>query len=709
MSNETDTDSERKLVDIDISQADNSGNYTDDRQNIINFTKVDDRPTKSYKRYTHTPATKSHYIDGIYYGRVKQGSIQVDDGGRYEKKVTVYYLEYDESNALPLIVGLEKTSGHDKYIYYTRINLSTSSRWKEEDHTSITEEYKLSSILPGIGEKVKGLVVLNLSQTRDTYHANGDPNKAPDINADVKIQVTGPFPETTNKLYEKFKHAPTGGISSMRLLSTKKGGTSIAFEDPRIYITPYNEAYIYFWTGDNSHRNPLLLELKSTSNTPSYYTLKSDGIGVDTKWKTESGIQDNNLKKELDKLNCKWNDAHIVKIAEKPSSSPSYYDCPGCGSKPVTVTNNETNDYSYYAHHILGGYFRIFKDKETEQTGITLTGITSTSTTLTGTRSTVYVYWYPKGSEGIPLLIYLQEPLNKWFERESLGSNRWTPVSSNLPSDYKDDQKILGHLKAILPTVSINIGHADGLEASESSTTYPDPSGDGRGKAIKATRKDIEEPEKSTKYVSISHCVDNKSYFMVKQVTDSSNSPLPNIPPNQVVKRIIAYYYGTDFKPEKLLTVGFEKRGTDSNNYEYYSRGSRDSSWTLDAGQNTELDGNRLTAQLKELKEKLEGKQERETQENGGGSGPTAGSRPEEHGAATGGDHGPETKTQNGAYNSVINGIQEIVQKATDFFKSQNGIITAGAVGGGIGTGILGFGTWKLWPKIMSCLITKAL
>ncbi|EKX73038.1 hypothetical protein BEWA_015990 [Theileria equi strain WA] len=661
MSNETDSDSERKLVDIDISQARDNGSYTDTCNNTINIHKVDGKPEQGYKRYTHTPATKSHYIDGIYYSRVKQGSIKVDDSGRYEKSVTVYYLGYDATNALPLIVGLERTSGNDRYIYYTRINLSISSGWKEEDYLSVTEENQLRSKLPDLNGQLKDLVVLNLTETNSTYYANGE-DTAPDSNPTLQIQVTE---SKIYDCYKKYTHKATGGgISTIRLLSTKNGSTNIPF-DPPVYATPYNEAYVYFWIGDNNHRNPLLLELKSTAR--SYYRLSSAG-GVGKQWIPAGGIDAENLKGELDTQNCRHNKAHIVDISQKDdtgSGSGTPYNCTGCDSKPITVTNYPATDYSYYRHYLADGYIRRLQNGGTEQAGIEfLQSMTQAN-----------VYWYPKdGEESRALLIYLPYS-SRWYQRTSIDSHTWTKVGGNQLTSPFDNTTILELLKTILPTVTIDVGRT-GIDSSERSITYQDPSegSEGGRQQINITRKDID-----GNYTSFVHSVLDKS-FMVKEVRYNSEA-LPGINPSSILKSVTAYYsVDGGFTPENLLMVGLEKRGTGDDRYVYYSRDDDGATWRLDLEQTEKLENYELTQKLGQLKEKLT-------------------KLSEEKALQTRGEDGA------GGHSSVTDSIQKFFQQIPNFIKSNADKI---GVTGGLATVVTIVGlVKKFWGTIATTLITS--
>ncbi|AFZ79838.1 hypothetical protein BEWA_026870 [Theileria equi strain WA] len=664
-------DSGRKSIYIDIGNKSVSGSYTDTCRNKINISV--DASIKSntgltgYKRYTHTPVDRPYYITEIHHHKKPQSSIDVTGGGRYEKKVTVYYLSYDDSNLVPAVVGLEKTRGDNRYDYYTRTNLSTYSPWKGEENHDVDQESQLLSKLTEISPKLNTLIVLNLTQTQGTYYANGEITKPPDSNQDTNINVTESG--KVHNCYERFTHKPGGGIDRMRLLSTKKGGTSIPFEDPMIYTTPYSEAYVYFWEGDSSHTSPLILQLGEST----FYKLHGK------KWKHESGINEGTLKKKLDKENCAWNQAHVAKIAEKGTGSGTNYQCIGC-SKPITVRNYPVIGYSYSIHYIAGSYIRRFKDGGTEQIELA----------LTGKISSVYVYHYPL-TDGIPLLIRLSGSSAIWFEKESIDSNNWKQISNNPQGNYLgNNTNILKLLRAKLPTVTIDLGKTNATSGSD--TEYHYPSGEDEKDKINVTINKLAEG-----FIGFSHSVLNKSAFILGGVKYGEGTAFSGISSSSILKGVTAYYDGNgpEFQLENLLMVKLEKRGTGSNNYEYYTRGDEDkdgTTWTVleGFGKTEKLETSELTTKLKNLKEELD-----KPSSPSGLQGPNGAS-------------GPSGPGDGDGQGSVTYSIQKFFEQILDTIRSHPAEI-GGAVGGTIGTGILGFGTWKLWSKIMSCLITKAI
>ncbi|AFZ81430.1 hypothetical protein BEWA_008400 [Theileria equi strain WA] len=494
-------------------------------------------------------------------------------------------------------LGLEKTWFTNKYYYYKRRDpLLTSSKWSQLGY-DVSQESDLSKELQEISSKLKQLV-LNLSRTNGTYYANGDPDKAPTINETLKIEVTDSG--KVHNIYKRYKHAPTGG-SRIRLLSTKASGKNIPFYPP-VYESEYREVCVYFWSLDSGHTNPLLLELKPASGIAhSYYILHKTGR-TDKKWKVDPQVTNSTLKRVLDRENCR-NGVHIIDISQKGSYGRYIsYPCPDCTSKWIGVSTYGTS-YSYCFHYLYGScYISGFKNGRTEQTGIT----------LSGRISNVHVYQYPKGSDGIPLLIYLPLSSNKWFERISLDSNEWTEVSQGKKpespfSSQKD--KIITLLKAKLPTVTIDLGQTNADNGA--SGTYSGTSGE-TTKTIQFIKQGI-----GSGFVSFTYSVEKKDGFIVN--LQHNGSPLQGIPQTLVVKSVKAYYDGPNPDDKnKLLVIGLEKRSAGPrDDYVYYSRETKASTWTVDLQKNIKSGVPPLLTELKELKAKLKAERKKSRESDG--------------------------------------------------------------------------------------------
>ncbi|EKX72842.1 hypothetical protein BEWA_014010 [Theileria equi strain WA] len=378
-----------------------------------------------YTKYTHAPrrvgtGSINPYIGGInHHGTEQRGFGDLDD---WNSSLDVYYLDYDTSRVLPLVIKITRY-GYTiyTYTYFNRKEYLAVSDWKR-DTTIGNDGDSLTAKLKEISGSLSDLMVLKIDQVKNgNYYSNGE-DKPPEANRDTQVQVTQSTYET---VYNKLTHKLPG--KKLRVLSTKSGSTNTPFDLPNVHITPYSEAHVYFWTGDANHEKPLLISLSSETSSKHY----KYGSG---KWKLESGeINDGNLKQNLDQENCDRNDAHIVNISYDGGSG---YNCPSCGSKWVLVSRYGTR-YSYSHHNLAGSSIRRFKDRDKDQVGLP---------SLKGT-SQVYVYQYPKAS-GTPLLIYLPYSPNKWYQRISKTGNEWEKVQGDPPSS-PGDPNIFKLLKTI--------------------------------------------------------------------------------------------------------------------------------------------------------------------------------------------------------------------------------------------------------------------
>ncbi|EKX73631.1 hypothetical protein BEWA_036670 [Theileria equi strain WA] len=334
---------------------------------------------------------------------------------------------------------------------------------------------------------------------------------------------------TENGQYRKIVHTPGKDSKINRIVNGALDLTG--FESQ---LNAYSSISVYYWNGDKIFETPLIIQF-GEGDSSVYYTY--DG---DKKLSNSRNVTTKDLKQNIDQLNCEKKKTHIMDISKNTRGS---YSCPSCGTQQVKVSNYDksqtSGDYSYF--HYLAGSFLRFKDGVTEQTGII----------FSGTISSVYVYHYPSGPDGIPLLIYLSGTSTTWFERVSIDSNNWTKVQDDAPSSPTNKPEVLKLLKAKLPTVTVDVGQT-GINASGQHTEYENPSEQTKEK-IKVERKDLTDG-----FVSFSHSVHKKSYLMVKSV-QHNGSPLSNIPFNLVAKSVTAYYNGTGFKLKSLIMVELVK------------------------------------------------------------------------------------------------------------------------------------------------------
>ncbi|EKX72301.1 hypothetical protein BEWA_047660 [Theileria equi strain WA] len=368
--------------------------------------------------------------------------------------------------------------------------------------------------------------------------------------------------------YRLIKHSLERGYS----IDTIKNGEYLAlFKPPPSKKTTVT---VFYSISDITHENPLLVQFGEGYN--GYYTTTDS-----TNWSKQNGINESNIKKTLEKLNCQKNQYHVIKISEGIG-----YSCPSCSTQPVLVSPGS----SYYTHTVYG-YIGELRDGDIEQRGVT----------LTGRISSVYVYW-SKWETPKPLLINIQG--STWYQRTDLVSSKWTPVSQHIPRNFSDKTNILRILIGYYsPTVTIDIGDGKGLSESGSGTTYKDPGSQDNQETISLRRDDVKVDKKGTEYIGFTHFVSSKPAFIAREIKHNSNT-LEDVKPNYPLDSVTAFYFGDEPSEEKkLLLVELKKF---DKTYKYYERAKKDAPiWTelIRGGEeNRQLYGPSLKEELEKLK-----------------------------------------------------------------------------------------------------------
>ncbi|EKX72442.1 hypothetical protein BEWA_049090 [Theileria equi strain WA] len=161
--------------------------------------------------------------------------------------------------------------------------------------------------------------------------------------------------------YKKLTHTLQGvGIKSI----AHNGVPQTVFPDN---ISGWESVTVYYWSGDTNHNQPLLLELKPTTGSHSYYALNTDRNKWST-WKKDTDAA-GTLRERLNKQNCKKNGAHIMDLSRRGS-----YQCPGCVCEWIAVSSLPVPLYNYkrFKHYISSANTSItrFKDNENDQVGL---------------------------------------------------------------------------------------------------------------------------------------------------------------------------------------------------------------------------------------------------------------------------------------------------------------------------------------------------
>ncbi|EKX72362.1 hypothetical protein BEWA_048290 [Theileria equi strain WA] len=424
--------------------------YADACQHVINISRRNDKPT-GYKQYIHT-LPKGNWNSGSYYlgGIHHNGTIQY--GFKYIRSchtnVVVYYWSHDEDNFCPLLIRVRKTwlswNSDYYYEYYIPTGIG-SNKWKRLDQGNNVYS-RLTNI---INNGFRNIVALKLdAPTNESYYANGDPNQAPDINSDVKIQVSGPGVVHTD--YNKYTHRlEKGGL--MNILCTKHQGKHKSFKQS-VLGTTYDSASVFYSKNDTGRKKPLILQLGYSD----FYRLDGE------KWVKDTGIKSSELKTALEKENG----AHIINISEGGQYSCSSLNC----RQEIQVTPSQEGSHHYIRkrHHLQNVSFSVSSfvgSSKKSQTGL------SSPTDI----NEVNVFWHPL-NDGKPLLIQFSA---KWYKKTK-EDNEWEEVKegTDKPKNYTDTgnkekikkllQKIDQEIKQLgLESRSEGAGEQDQAEESD--------------------------------------------------------------------------------------------------------------------------------------------------------------------------------------------------------------------------------------------------
>ncbi|EKX72360.1 hypothetical protein BEWA_048270 [Theileria equi strain WA] len=401
---------------VEIGKASRGGQYTDEH-NIIKFTRYNDKPENGYTKYVHT-VPDNCYVKTIKHDNKDQNGFDLKSQEYTE--VTVYFIEYDNSSLLPLVVGI--TKGNGTYEYFIKEEyFNTSDRWKKDGE--IKNDGTLKNRLAEINKKTSGLMVLKVDANADSkYYANGD-IQAPKVNDKIEISVSQSFNSTNT--YKIFTHKPKDG--KMRVLTTRNAsGNFYPFNPDNAYITECDSIFLYHWYKDEGNNRVLILELKSSGNAK-YFKLEGG------KWVPENTTE--TLDTALRRENCIRNGLHAVDL-DKNTSGP--YPCPICKTTINLTSQTPENAYTKCTHSINNSNFRSVISKRTDQDGINISsGINK-----------VVVFHFPP-SKPSPILICIPSLDKRWYKKSTKDGNKWEKIMENTPTNEHDTSKIRELLKKI--------------------------------------------------------------------------------------------------------------------------------------------------------------------------------------------------------------------------------------------------------------------
>ncbi|AFZ80023.1 hypothetical protein BEWA_028730 [Theileria equi strain WA] len=305
---------------------------------------------------------------------------------------SVYYSDLDKGECFPLAISLcEKDEVCE---YFKREDYSTPcEKWVK--CTKVTNENQLCDEIKVLCENLKNFAIIQTNVDDEGYPFNVDYSTADDLEIAVST-----YNQDENKVYDKFTHHMKNG-TLLNILTTKHNGNYIKFKSHFLPIKCM-EASVYFWSRDKGHKNPLILELKSSQSSISPYFVYDKDC-----WKNVKLIS-GGVRGILDKQNCLVNHAHIVDISEKITGS---YPCPsGCNKGFINVITSDFRGYSVSKHYSSSGLLSITQTRYDYKDQIGLP-------TLLGVEC-IYVFHYPEGTANASLL-YIPSGKGSWYKRKS--------------------------------------------------------------------------------------------------------------------------------------------------------------------------------------------------------------------------------------------------------------------------------------------------
>ncbi|AFZ79437.1 hypothetical protein BEWA_022850 [Theileria equi strain WA] len=349
-------------------------------------------------------------------------------------------------------------------------------------------------------------------------------------------------------IYRKFTHRPRDG----KISKINKGGASqTGFPS----LDKYPSVSVFYWSGDNTFSNPLLIQLGIGNE---YYTTN----GRDS-WDNDNQISTTNLKDKLNEQNCKKNKAHIVDLSQKQDNSTPY-ECPSCIQKiPRVYKSDSSGDTITYGHTITS--VSGFKDGNTWQLGLpSIKGV-----------NLIKVYWKASG-ETNPIFILYQTSRQRYFRRNSDNENAWIEVTTSSKETLR------------IHNLALDLSNTDG--------TY---SFGGANIKMAVLLSHI-----SDGYSEFEHSL-RGGLFKVTEIKHGTTQLSGISSSNDKLDSISAYYYGDSPNLPNLLLLELRSQG--GKNYNYFHRATKDPlTWSpyLGSGGRTgkQLVGSSLKQTLDELK-----------------------------------------------------------------------------------------------------------
>ncbi|EKX74069.1 hypothetical protein BEWA_041070 [Theileria equi strain WA] len=313
---------------------------------------------QGYCRFVHTLQPDTHtyryLLKEVQYNGTPQS---IPESIESTHSVTVVYLCHDKGRKIPLMICLLKYPGYSRYLrhyihYYVREDGLFSDKWIRDS--------KVTTYGKVLTEKLKEIVgrcnypsILNAEKASGSYCIDGGDAKGFKHYSIPKFSVKKSENDPVQG-YVKYTHV-LGSRYKFRIFSTIHKNEYQKFTDKDFYKRgPFEEASFYYWEGDKTYQNPLLLELgcKSTSYK-SYYILEKDTWINITVFK--SIFDGKVLVDVLDAENCKKNHAVVLDISQTYENNFLRFDYP-CYTNITVTRHNGGSAYDGYHHSLKGGH-----------------------------------------------------------------------------------------------------------------------------------------------------------------------------------------------------------------------------------------------------------------------------------------------------------------------------------------------------------------
>ncbi|AFZ79472.1 hypothetical protein BEWA_023210 [Theileria equi strain WA] len=325
--------------------------------------------------YTHTVGRGGNNISRVIWNGIDLDSIRFVHPFENSKRITVFYHRiYDNDPQLikkPLLIRSEDSTRRTHW--FENLGHSVNRKWQrindEARYYDFPEDDNYSKN-PKFEEKLKAitcrLFVSHWIQINSDGNNQND-YQCPICNQLVKIKVRKDLP---SKIPGYTKHEYSGDFSDKSILVydgkpftyMRKTSLGLAFYLPiQLESGNVSNVNVYYWNGDTSHANPLLIEVELSSGMSYWYENFCRDKNGD-KWQHERwkpiwqigyGKFDQNIqriKTRLDTLNCIYNGAVQVNIGRQSCHKTKHYlhkDRLGYGYGEVFGTDPVLYSYRY--------------------------------------------------------------------------------------------------------------------------------------------------------------------------------------------------------------------------------------------------------------------------------------------------------------------------------------------------------------------------